>query len=122
MNGTLKGWDQNAPTETLTAQASAIAATTAHAASGVSTPSTSMIPPSVSAVVTMNARELGQPPPAGLHEVDSGAEIKGLDQAGLNHRRANADPQDQQAGVGQRGGDRCVHCGLLSCSFDSPAL
>src|SRR5215208_7718656 len=42
-NGTLKGCDQKAPCETLTAQAQIMAPTTAHADSGVNTPRMSPI-------------------------------------------------------------------------------
>ena len=59
------------------------------------------MPPAVSADGHHECGERRQPPAAGLHEADGGAEVEGLPKAGLNHRRADADTQDQQAEIGQ---------------------
>jgi hypothetical protein len=40
-------------------------------------------------------------PPAVFHGTDGGIEVEGLQKAGLNHRRADSDAQDQQADIGQ---------------------
>jgi hypothetical protein len=37
---------------------------------------------------------------ARFHGTDGGIEVEGLPKVGLNHRRADSDPQDQQADIG----------------------
>ena len=85
----------------MTAHASIIAATTAHAASGVRMPRISPIPPAVSATDTMRAANVGMLQPPDSMEATVVLKSNALMQPGLNHRGADADTQDQQAQIGQ---------------------
>ena len=90
-NGTLNGSDQNAAPETLTAQAHDHRAEHARTRpTGSARRGASPIPPAVSAPVTI-ARRTSAVATRGLHEADRGGEVEGLDQAGLHHRRADAE-------------------------------